>query len=476
MDDEPDLVIPDLAAADAAYEPFPSFSEWSASIRTAESWDAALERLQEVKLASSEDRLQGALDFVTRAAALDTGAIEGLYSTDRGFTYSVAAQAAAWEAAMDERGSDIRPMFEAQLRGYELVLDAATEATPIVATWIRRLHEEFCAAQDTYRAWTDAGWIDRPLVRGQYKDLPNHVIQPDGSIFAYAPVIDTTAEVNRLAHELATDLFSSAHPVVQAAYAHYGCVRIHPFPDGNGRVARALASVFLYRTAGTPLLLFSDRRDRYLDALRAADNGNHQAFMDFILYAAISTLDLATDTMRTGATADASTSLSKIHSMLTTQGGLTHVELDTLGIGLLDQFYPVLDERRNAINPELPPGVTIHLESGSQGDVAIPGFRPPRGRPGAYFEVRVQVAPPGEASSRVRFMVQVSTRDDETECAVLLRDGHEAQLRFALIDVHPDIGTAAYARMRAFAVQTFDLLFADLLPDIQASLDAAGYE
>ena len=35
------------------------------------------------------------------------------------------------------------------------------------------------------------------------------------------------------------------HPVIKAGIAHYEFVRIHPFMDGNGRVARALATLIL---------------------------------------------------------------------------------------------------------------------------------------------------------------------------------------------------------------------------------------
>ena len=36
------------------------------------------------------------------------------------------------------------------------------------------------------------------------------------------------------------------HPVIQAAITHYELVRIHPFVDGNGRVARAIATLVMY--------------------------------------------------------------------------------------------------------------------------------------------------------------------------------------------------------------------------------------
>ena len=37
------------------------------------------------------------------------------------------------------------------------------------------------------------------------------------------------------------------HPVLKSGIAHYEIVRIHPFLDGNGRVARAIATLILFR-------------------------------------------------------------------------------------------------------------------------------------------------------------------------------------------------------------------------------------
>jgi len=37
------------------------------------------------------------------------------------------------------------------------------------------------------------------------------------------------------------------HPVLRAGITHYEIVRIHPFVDGNGRVARAMATLILFR-------------------------------------------------------------------------------------------------------------------------------------------------------------------------------------------------------------------------------------
>jgi Fic family protein len=70
------------------------------------------------------------------------------------------------------------------------------------------------------------------------------------------------------------DGLADRHPVIRAAWLHYTFVAIHPFDDGNGRVARALAVLILLQ--GHYALLVVDRESRtdYLKALSQANGGD----------------------------------------------------------------------------------------------------------------------------------------------------------------------------------------------------------
>ena len=57
------------------------------------------------------------------------------------------------------------------------------------------------------------------------------------------------------------------HPIILAAWLHHRFIRIHPFQDGNGRVARALVLLVLLRQDYAPLVVDRRRRDEYLRAL-----------------------------------------------------------------------------------------------------------------------------------------------------------------------------------------------------------------
>src|SRR5262249_14229046 len=179
----------EVAAVDALYRGFPDFAAWG-RLRPdlSDLWERFAEELGKRRGAAAPDQLDRAVREAVRAAALDTGALEGLYEVDRGFTMTVAQQAFAWEHALAERGERVRVLFEAQLAGYELVIDVVTRQKPMSEAWVRVLHERLCAPQDTYRVLTEIGWQEQALPLGTYKQFPNHVRLPDGSYHAYAPV------------------------------------------------------------------------------------------------------------------------------------------------------------------------------------------------------------------------------------------------------------------------------------------------
>ncbi|VVB86982.1 Fic/DOC family protein [uncultured archaeon] len=75
---------------------------------------------------------------------------------------------------------------------------------------------------------------------------------------------------------------SKKHPVETAAFLHHRFVEIHPFIDGNGRVARLLTNMYLITKAYPPIVLKKEDRRKYYRFLRAADAGNLSPFANFI--------------------------------------------------------------------------------------------------------------------------------------------------------------------------------------------------
>ncbi|MEI8388303.1 MAG: mobile mystery protein B [bacterium] len=70
---------------------------------------------------------------------------------------------------------------------------------------------------------------------------------------------------------------------------HHRLVWIHPFPNGNGRHSRLMTDI-LMKDLGQPrfswgegsLLESSELRNKYIQALKAADNGQFKLLLDFV--------------------------------------------------------------------------------------------------------------------------------------------------------------------------------------------------
>jgi hypothetical protein len=111
--------------ADAEDRTFPEFEDWSKSNVDTARWDRYISQLRE-RDQTSPDLRKRALEIVKRAAAVDTGAIEGLSEVDRRITLTVAVAAALWEAALDQKGQHARALLASQLRGDDDVLDTGS--------------------------------------------------------------------------------------------------------------------------------------------------------------------------------------------------------------------------------------------------------------------------------------------------------------------------------------------------------------
>ncbi len=362
----------ELRALDARYRPFPDFQSFSAAVELdTDLWERVAAGLQQKRAEASAD-FDRAVEVALRAAAVDTGALEGEYTVDRGFTMTVATQAEGWEEQVAARGERVRRLFEAQLRGYELARDLAQSDVPITEAWIRQLHTELAEGAETYQVLTPQGWQEQALPKGTYKQLPNHVLQQDGTRHAYAPVDRVPDEMRRLVAELRTPDFEQAHPVLQAAYAHYALVVVHPFADLNGRAARALASTFLLQAQQVPLVIYADQRNEYLDTLGAADRCNYQLFVAFMFHCAIQAARLISSYL----VPPIGQQTVKLEEALTLLAEPSEQELWSLGGELLAS----LEHRVRSILSELtlPVGVDSEVDWGMPGSTTratIKGYR-----------------------------------------------------------------------------------------------------
>lgn len=72
------------------------------------------------------------------------------------------------------------------------------------------------------------------------------------------------------------------HPIKKAEVIHYELTRIHPFWDGNGRVARLVMNFSLMKDRYPPIVIQQQDRHEYYNALEKADAGDYSTFATFI--------------------------------------------------------------------------------------------------------------------------------------------------------------------------------------------------
>ena len=330
------------------YDGFPDFFAWSNSGAQLQPWEHLRESAAAFTAATAERRAR-ALRIVRRAAAIDTGAIEGLYDVDLGFTMTVAMESVLWQMSLQSK-EDARALIEAQLQAYERLVDIINGPWPLTEAVIRELHREVCKHQDTYTVYTEQGPQQQELRKGEYKQQPNNVISHDGSIFEYARPEQVGVEMSRLVEVIRSKKFQDAHPVLQASWVHYAFILIHPFADGNGRVARLLASIFLMAAAQIPLLIFADQKKEYLIALRKADVKEFAAFIEFIAQCVKNAFQLLTMSLEAAHAPEPEESLRQLRQAYFATAGVTYEELSRSAREFIARLQRVISDKFSLVD------------------------------------------------------------------------------------------------------------------------------
>ena len=145
--------------------------------------------------------------------------------------------------------------------------------TPLTQTFIRQLHQTLLREDYTvYRTLPDGTVTSYVIHAGRYKTRPNSVITRYGDRFEYASPEETTALMTDLVNWYNDAETSGKYSVVElAALFHYRYIRIHPFEDGNGRIARLMVNYILARHGWPMIVVRSRKKQEYLEALHKTD-------------------------------------------------------------------------------------------------------------------------------------------------------------------------------------------------------------
>ncbi len=123
----------------------------------------------------------------------------------------------------------------------------------------------------------------KQIIPGEYKSTPNNVRTATGEIFEFAAPNEVPARMRELVGWLSAQMRDpSSRIAAVAAKLHHDFVLIHPFDDGNGRVARMLVNYLLLRSGYPPIIIPTEDKMAYLAALRLADAGDLEELSRFL--------------------------------------------------------------------------------------------------------------------------------------------------------------------------------------------------
>jgi Fic family protein len=238
-----------------------------------ESWK---ERYQEIK---NSEALTEFNEKLYRSWAIETGIIERLYTIDHGTTRLLVER--GLDSSLIAHGStDKAPEYViALLRSHrsaiDAILDQILQNQGLTLFFIRSLHQVMTQHQDFVEGIDQFGNPTRlPLLRGDWKKQPNNPTRSDNIVHEYCPPHLVTEEMETL-FELYQRLEKRGiKPIVRSAWLHHRFTQIHPFQDGNGRIARALSAFVLVQGGLFPVVINRDDRPRYIEALEQADAGD----------------------------------------------------------------------------------------------------------------------------------------------------------------------------------------------------------
>jgi Fic family protein len=155
--------------------------------------------------------------------------------------------------------------------GLELMKAEAKDSNRMLSEHFIRELNQTILVRDFYKTSRDSDYRYKINV-GVYKTRPNSVITPTGELFDYASPEETPSLMGDLVEWYRNEERQGKLKVEElAALFHYRYIRIHPFEDGNGRIARLLVNYIFLRNNYPMLVIRTDDRNNYLKVLHQCD-------------------------------------------------------------------------------------------------------------------------------------------------------------------------------------------------------------
>lgn len=221
------------------------------------------------------------LNKLKREHAIETGVIERLYDLKKGITETFINE--GFVKSFLSHGDTNIPEDELiahlndHLDSVNLIFDVVKEDRPLSTSFIKQLHQLVTRNQNFAEGRDQFGnKLQIELLKGKYKERENNPTREDGTKILYCSPDHVESEMDNLI-KIYNENETDVHPLILSTWFHHMFTTIHPFQDGNGRIARLLTSLIFIKHGYFPFtVLREEAKVKYIEALEKADNGEPQ--------------------------------------------------------------------------------------------------------------------------------------------------------------------------------------------------------
>lgn len=227
------------------------------------------------------------LNQLKREHAIETGVIERLYDLKKGITETfikegfVKSYLSHGDTNIPE--GDLFNHLNDHLDAVNFIFDVVKENRPLTTGFIKELHhlvtrnQKFAEGRDQF-----GNKLKIDLLKGTYKVRDNNPTREDGTTIMYCPPEQVASEMDNLVNIYNGLVESEKHSLIITTWFHHAFTTIHPFQDGNGRIARLLTSLIFIKYGYFPFtVLREEAKVKYIQFLEDADEGNPQNLVNY---------------------------------------------------------------------------------------------------------------------------------------------------------------------------------------------------
>lgn len=262
--------------------------KWKPLQPLAESWKdledpgiAALAKVWTEQVGELQDKevYKSFLTKLRREWSIETGVLERLYDLKDSATKTLIEH--GLDASLLVSSDTDKPVEQvmALIRDQEAAIASMyrfiAEGRKLSLGYIRELHSVLTTNQTTCESEDpDGRMVTIPLRRGDWRQTEAQITDAEGKTWLYCEPSLLESQMLDLVSEYERQVDLEIPPEIRSAWLHHGFTLIHPFQDGNGRVARCLATVVMLKAKWFPLVVTRNDKAKYIAALRSADAGD----------------------------------------------------------------------------------------------------------------------------------------------------------------------------------------------------------